>query len=634
MQVTRRDFLNGVAISVTAGLVPSALLHAEPKLAQRTLYYPPALSGMRGNHDGSFGNAHALGRGGKKFAVSAVPLAEEYDLVVVGAGISGLAAALFYQQRHGQQQRILILDNHDDFGGHAKRNELHSDEQTVLAYGGSESLQSPRSIWSERALSLIQDLGVDLDRLEAAFAVDFYPDLGLSRGVYFDRANFGVDKVVAGSPTRKVADDIPPERMNARSYTDFINDFPLSEADRQALIELHLNPHDYLAGLSVADKISWCDRNSYTTFLQDKVGLAESAIRYFQQQTNDFQAVGIDATSVSDARLCGLPGTSALGLPAMDAEQQAELDDPYIFHFPDGNASLARLLVRRLIPKVAPPGKSMEDVLLAVFDYSQLDVANTPVRLRLNSTAVQAANVQVDGEGRVDLAYVCDEQITRVRARHVVMAGYNMMIPYIVPEMPQAQKDALAQNVKLPLVYTKVVLRNWRAFKQLGVHDIYCPTAPFCEIKLDFPVSLGGYEHPRDPDKPIGLHMIMVPVMPGSGLSTREQARKGRAFLLGTPFAEFERLVREQLQGMLGSAGFDHQHDIAEITVNRWAHGYSYFFNGLFDDEEGADKIIQTARQPIGNISIANSDSDWNPYAHAAIDQAWRAVSELSGAGV
>lgn len=631
MQITRRDFLNGVAISVAAGLVPSALLRAEPALQHKALYYPPALTGLRGSHDGSFENAHALGRGGKHFDISSAKLAGEYDLVVVGAGISGLAAALFYQQLHGADSRILILDNHDDFGGHAKRNEFTVDDKMILAYGGSESLQSPRSIWSERALGVIRDLGVDLDRLEAHFDLDFYPDLGLSRGVYFDRANFGVDKVVSGSPTRKVADDIPPARMNARSYQDFINDFPLPEDERKALIRLHVEQVDYLSGMSVEEKVSWCDRNSYTTFLKDKVGLAESAIRYFQQQTNDFQAVGIDATSVTDARLCGLPGIEGLGLPPMDEEAQAELDDPYIFHFPDGNATLARLLVRRLIPHVAPPGTTMEDVQLAVFDYSKLDQDSAPVRLRLNSTVVQAANIEEAGKALVDVGYVREGTLSRVRARHVVMAGYNMMIPYIVPEMPQEQKDALAQNVKLPLVYTKVVIRNWRAFQKLGVHDVYCPTAPFCEIKLDFPVSMGGYEHPRDPDKPIGLHMIMVPTLPGSGLSARDQARKGRAYLLGTPFEVFERQVREQLQGMLGSAGFDHERDIAEITVNRWAHGYSYFANGLFDDEDEVERIIDQARKPIGNITIANSDSDWNPYAHAAIDQAWRAVGELTG---
>lgn len=630
--IKRRDFLNGVAISVAAGLLPINLLRADTRLQQQTLYYPPALTGLRGSHQGSFENAHALGRGGRLFDISEQALEAEYDLIVVGAGISGLAAAYFYQKQ-APAARILILDNHDDFGGHAKRNEFTVDGELNIGYGGSESLQSPRSIWSGAALGLIQDLGVDLDRMEQAFSRNFYPDLGLSRGVYFDRVNFGVDKMVSGSPTRKVADDIDPARMNARSYADFINDFPLSETDRKALIRLHTEAIDYLEGMSAEEKIAYCDSTPYPVFLRDKAGLKESAIRYFQQQTNDFLAVGIDATSVSDARTCGLPGIEHLGLPPLDEEYLAELNDPYIFHFPDGNATLARLLVRRLIARVAPAGNSMEDVILAKFDYSKLDEPDAKVALRLNSTVVKAVNIQDQdqGQARVDVGYVKDGALKRVRAKHVVMAGYNMMVPYIVPEMPETQKEALAKNVKMPLVYTKVVLRNWQAFKKLGVHDVYCPAAPYCVVKLDYPVSMGGYEHPHDPDKPIGLHMIFVPTLPGSGLSPRDQSRKGRAFLLGTSFAEFERMTREQLQGMLGSAGFEHERDIAEITVNRWAHGYSYFENGLFDDEDESAKIIEAARQRIGNIAISGSDADWNPYAHAAIDQALRAVQELTG---
>lgn len=629
--IKRRDFLNGVAISVAAGFLPVNMLRADAQLQHKALYYPPALTGLRGSHKGSYENAHALGRGGKQFDINSQAISGEYDLIVVGAGISGLAAAYFYRQQN-PQSRILLLDNHDDFGGHAKRNEFSADGELNLAYGGSESLQSPRSIWSERALAVISDLGVDLDRLEKAFQRNFYPDLGLSRGVYFDKANFGVDKLVSGSPTRKVADDIDPTRMNARSYADFINDFPLSEADRKGLIKLHTESIDYLAGMSLEEKIAYCDKTSYSAFLRDKVKLKLSAIRYFQQQTNDFLAVGIDATSVSDGRVCGLPGLEGMGLPPLDPEYLAELEDPYIFHFPDGNATLARLLVRKLIPSVAPQGNSMEDVLLAKFDYSKLDQKDAQVALRLNSTAVKAVNLSGPDAGKVDVGYVQEGTLYRVRAKHVVMAGYNMMLPYMIPEMSDQQKDALSQNVKMPLVYTKVLIKNWQAFKKLGVHDVYCPTAPYCVVKLNYPVSLGGYEHPSDPDKPIGLHMIMVPTLPGSGLSAREQARKGRAFLLGTSFDEFERLTREQLQGMLGSAGFDHERDIAAITVNRWAHGYSYFVNGLFDDEDESEKIIETARQKVGNIAISGSDSDWNPYAHAAIDQAFRAVSELLSA--
>jgi spermidine dehydrogenase len=625
MAITRRDFLNGVAISIAAGLTPMQILRASPQTANKTLYYPPAITGLRGNHPGSFEYAHQLGRDGKAFDFGSAPVEEEFDLVVVGAGISGLAAACFWQQMKGRQQRILLLDNHDDFGGHAKRNEFSSENGMILGYGGSESLQSPRSNFSPVALGLLQKLGVSIDNLEKAFDKTFYPDLNLSRGVYFDRKNFGVDKVVSGDPGRVVADDIPRDRLNGRSYEAFIGDFPLPESDRQALIALHTVNKDYLPGMSQEEKVDWLDKHSYSQFLREKVGLSEMAIRYFQQATNDFQAVGIDATSCSDARVCDLPGLNGMNLPPLDEESQADLDDPYVFHFPDGNASLARLMVRHLIPAVAP-GNDMNDIVMAQFDYSQLDRPESPVKLRLSSTGLHVANV---GD-KVEVSYINGVNVSKVRAGQVVMAGYNMMIPYLVPEMPQAQQEALKQNVKSPLVYSKVVIRNWQPFIKLGVHEVYSPTAPYSRVKLDYPVSMGGYQHPRDPNQPIGLHMVYVPTLAGSGLSPREQSRKGRALLLGTPFEVHEQMIREQLQGMLGAAGFDHQRDIQAITVNRWSHGYSYFLNGMFDDEDEAKKIIETARQPIGKIVIANSDSDWSPYANSAIDQAWRAVNELA----
>ncbi|OMQ21728.1 NAD(P)/FAD-dependent oxidoreductase [Serratia oryzae] len=625
MAITRRDFLNGVAISIAAGLTPMQILRASPQTANKTLYYPPAITGLRGNHPGSFEYAHQLGRDGKAFDFGSAPVEEEFDLVVVGAGISGLAAACFWQQMKGRQQRILLLDNHDDFGGHAKRNEFSSENGMILGYGGSESLQSPRSNFSPVALGLLQKLGVSIDNLEKAFDKTFYPDLNLSRGVYFDRKNFGVDKVVSGDPGRVVADDIPRDRLNGRSYEAFIGDFPLPESDRQALIALHTVNKDYLPGMSQEEKVDWLDKHSYSQFLREKVGLSEMAIRYFQQATNDFQAVGIDATSCSDARICDLPGLNGMNLPPLDEESQADLDDPYVFHFPDGNASLARLMVRHLIPAVAP-GNDMNDIVMAQFDYSQLDRPESPVKLRLSSTGLHVANV---GD-KVEVSYINGVNVSKVRAGQVVMAGYNMMIPYLVPEMPQAQQEALKQNVKSPLVYSNVVIRNWQPFIKLGVHEVYSPTAPYSRVKLDYPVSMGGYQHPRDPNQPIGLHMVYVPTLAGSGLSPREQSRKGRALLLGTPFEVHEQMIREQLQGMLGAAGFDHQRDIQAITVNRWSHGYSYFLNGMFDDEDEAKKIIETARQPIGKIVIANSDSDWSPYANSAIDQAWRAVNELA----
>lgn len=628
MSITRRDFLNGVAVTVVAGMAPWDILQAaQSSAALNSLYYPPAITGLRGSNDGSFEIAHELGREGVKFKIDTLPVEEEYDLIIVGAGISGLAAACFYQQKMGEDARILLLDNHNDFGGHAMRNEFTTPDGLLIGYGGSESLQSPKSLYSKEVMGLLKTLNVDIDKLSNSFDVDFYPNLGLSRGVYFDYENFGCDKVVSGDPGRAIADDIPPNRLNGRSNKDFINDFPLEEADRLALIELHDAPKDYLAGMSVEERVNYINSTSYTRFLTDKVQLSPQAIKYFQGRTNDFMAVGIDSTSCYDARICFLPGFDNLNLPPLAADELAEQDDPYIFHFPDGNASLARLMVRYLIPEVAS-GNNMDDIILAKFDYTKLDQPTSTTRLRLNSTVI---NVKNSAEGGVDVVYMSQEgKPHRLRAKQAIMAGYNMMIPYIVPELPEEQKTALRQNVKAPLVYTNVIISNWQPFVKLGVHEIYAPTAPYSRVKLDYPVNLGGYQHIQDPNQPICLHMVFVPTLPGSGLSAKEQSKMGRARLLGMPFDQHEEMIRHQLQGMLGDAGFDQQKDILAITVNRWPHGYSYAVNTLFDDEEKSEEIIEQARQPAGNITIANSDSNWDPYAHAAIDQAWRAVNELN----
>lgn len=620
MDITRRDFLNGVAITVAAGMTPLQILQAAPD----GRYYPPALTGLRGSHVGSFEVAHQMGWEKKVFNTDALPIHEEYDLVVVGGGLSGLSAAWFYRDKH-PNARILILENHDDFGGHAKRNEFSAGGRMILGYGGSESFQSPSHLYSQEVNGLLQKLGVNIKRFETAFDRQFYPNLGLSRAVFFDKENFGEDKLVTGDPTPMVADDIAPDQLHARPIKAFINDFPLPQADRTALIALHETPKDYLSGKTVDEKIAYLEATSYRDFLLKDAGISAGAVKYFQSRTNDFMALSIDVVAAYDAYNVGFPGFAALNLPPISEEAKVEMEDPYIYHFPDGNASLARLLVRSLIPSVAP-GNTMDDIVLATFDYAKLDQPKAPVRLRLNSTAVSVRNV---GDG-VNIGYKRGDQLVQVRGKHCIMACYNMMIPYLLRDLSTEQAHALSQNVKFPLVYTKVVIRNWKSFQKLGVHEIYAATQPYSRIKLDYPVSMGGYEHPRDPNQPIGLHMVYVPTSPNSGMNARDQARAGRGRLFGESFEHLEAQLRDQLQRMLGPGGFNHQTDILAITVNRWSHGYACFANSLFDDADECEAWMNLARKPVGRVSIANSDAAWSAYAHAAIDEAWRAVGEVS----
>ena len=603
---------------------PPASTPLDQLRAETARYYPPALTGLRGSHPGAFEVAHRLAREGETFDFSGKPVEEEYDLVVVGGGISGLAAAWFYREAHGDAAKILILENHDDFGGHAKRNEFSVDGHPMLiGYGGSEAMEAPHENFSETVARLMQTLGVDIDRFDTAFDQGLYAGLGLSFGVFFDRENFGKDRLVAGSPLGSGADPTPGNTAKTKPIPEFVGAFPLSQDAMKRLTDFFAAPKDYLAGKSDDEKIAHLESTSYRDYLKLDAGLGEEGVKYFEGQTLDYLAFGIDAVSAYDAMDSGYPGFSGLGLPAEDEEAS----EPYIYHFPDGNASIARLLVRSLIPAVAA-GSTMEDIVLADFDYSKLDQADQPIRIRLSSTAVGVHNAP-DGKGPVDIGYVQGGTLHRVQGKQCVLACYNMIIPYLMPELPDAQKEALAENVKVPLVYVNVVIRNWQSFVKLGVQQIYSPTAFFSLTKLDYPVALGGYTNPRSPDEPMVLHMVHAPAVPNQGLSMVDQNRMGRQKLLEMTFDDFEQKVTDQLDRMLGGGGFQSSRDIAAITVNRWPHGYARVANSLFDKESDGPPIYEVARARAGQVAIANSDAGWNAFFHEAIDQAWRAVGEL-----
>jgi len=181
--ITRRDFLNGVACAiVAAGIAPGT------SVGQTDSPYPPARTGYGGSRPADFAVAHGV-RDGRRYDLGRQAVTEHYD-VVIGAGIGGLASA-YYLRRANPQPRVLILDNHDDFGGYARRNEFNVDGRLLVGYGGSESMEGPKTRWTRVARECVAGLGVDLDRFETAFQRHLYPGLGLSSGLFFPREIYG-----------------------------------------------------------------------------------------------------------------------------------------------------------------------------------------------------------------------------------------------------------------------------------------------------------------------------------------------------------------------------------------------------------------------------------------------------------
>jgi len=627
-KITRRDFVNGASVALgTVLAAPNTILSEMLRVAEvgyapekKAGYYPPAKTGLRGDHDGSWETAHAL-RDGKKWT-SAKKDEESYDLIVVGAGISGLAAAYFYRQQAGEKARILILDNHDDFGGHAKRNEFTSGEKRLIGYGGTQSIAGPK-LYSVQAKQLFADLGIEVRRFETYNDRKFYARHGLGEAMFFDKETFGADRLAAGfNGYRRVPSG------------EFLAVAPLSDAAKKDLVRLYTEKVDYLSGTDAATKKAYLAKISYQDYLLKNVKVEPELVSYFRSSMYGLFGVGIDAVPAGDmAGLDELPGFEGLGIvdrdgPGISLEVTRQGEEPYIYHFPDGNASIARLLVRRLVPGVAP-GNTMEDIVEAKFDYAKLDEEKKPVRVRLNSTVVRARNLDEKKQG-VEVIYIRDAEARAVRGKACILACWNMLIPYLCPEMPEAQRQGLAYNVKVPLVYTNVQIRNWRALDKLKVHRIVCPASMFSAIEMDFPVSMGGYEFTQSPEQPCVLHLQHVPVGPGA--TAREMQRAGRTKLYGTSFETFERAIREQLARALDEGGFDVARDIEAITVNRWPHGYSYEYLSLFDPEWPKGQAPhEIGRQPFGNIHIANSDAGMFAYTNEAIDQGWRAATEIAG---
>ena len=626
-KIARRDFINGTLMVAGASMLPFKSTSQAVMAALKPEYYPPALTGLRGSHPGSNEHAHSQAWTKQTDWGPTTDLKEEYDLVVVGGGLSGLSAAYFYQQEHGRDKKVLILDNHDDFGGHAKRNEHTIDGDTRLGEGGSESFEYPHE-FSETVLNLLNDLGVDMDRFKTAYDTDFFKRHNLGAVTYFNKRIFGEDKVVK-HPFCDYPGFVEGLLRPTLSHEKAVQQSPLSKKGKQQLLRvLKGNPHTLKA-----PKKEWRQyirTRSYFDYLQTTLGVDDPGVlRMARHSVVDYGgtpemitmeeafesgALGLDYFSWRDVMEVGNDGGYIKNTSTYSVK------NPFIHHFPDGNATIARMLVKKMIPDVGP-GENVEEIVLSKFKYAELDKSSNSVRVRLNSTVV---NVQHGGDpyssSDVFVNYISDNKSYQVKGKGVVMACYNMMIPHLVPDLPKKQDAALRRLSKIPLQYTTVGLKNWRAMKEMGIGMAMSPGNLHQAVGMDFPISIGGYEYTKTPDDPCILHMRCCLLGETVGAPRLEQYCEARYRMLGLQFKDYEEEIRAHFNGMLPKELFDFDRDVESITVNRWAHGYTV---------GGPEGSVKKGRQPFGRITIANCDSAPGADAKTAIDMASRAVNEL-----
>jgi spermidine dehydrogenase len=609
-KITRRNFINGTLLASGASMLPFKVVDSQAALVGLdSSYYPPALTGLRGSHPGSNDHAHALAWGGRAAGRSTTKLSERYDLVVVGGGISGLAAAYFFQQQHGADKKILILDNHDDFGGHAKRNEHVISGKTYISYGGSQSIVEPKYA-DQVVLDMFEDIGIDLQRFTTAYDMGFHKRHGLGGVTYFNEEIFGEDKLVQ-HPYCNYPNYVEGLLGGKLSREEAAAQAPLSKKGKAQLLRV-LNGGLHTLDVQEADLQDYINSHSYFDYLQKTLAVDDPGVlRMARHSGLDWGSVSTELMSIAGAKSCGAMGFSPKAV--------YDEDNPYIYHFPDGNAGIARALVKKLISGVAK-GRNAEALVLAQFNYAELDRPSNPVRLRLNSTVV---NVRHGGDSasasEALVSYVNGKQSFQVRGRNVVMACYNMMIPHIVSDLPAEQAAALKLQTKSPFVYTSVGLRNWRGMKDSGIGVAMSPGNMHQAVLMDFPVSMGGYNFTDSADEPCVIQMISCPF--GTfGAEPEVQFRQARRRMLSLQFDDYEKEIRRHLSGMLAKDLFDFNRDVASISVNRWAHGYTF---------GGPGDSVRVGRQPFGRITVANCDSGPGADAKTAVMMAHRAVNEL-----
>jgi len=617
--ITRRDFLGSVL------LASGSLLLGDATPAQLVAGNEFTGFGGVGEYSNSNGNTWDVLEAGHAIRNSAydplpkdvVDTGETYDCVVIGGGISGLAAALFFQRDATPGMKCLILENHPIFGGEAKQNEFLVDGKRLISHQGSAifQLQYPHSFLAR----FYESIGLKAPNLtyqrwsgpdpEFPLSTTPYQATGLQHGQY----GFWFGAKFVRKPGMWLVDPVGKSLQGA----------PISNATRLEWLR-------WLKGEPVEKK----------KFERPKVE-GDAISRYLDSITLEqhyIERFGLSRETVQTFLSPVEGGGSGLGPDALSgySDYAFEMLHPLPEEnggsdqmFPGGNATIARLMLKTLIPNAIEGANDVQGVCRNQVNFASLDIPGSTTRIRLSSTAIHVAH---DGDpnkaGSVTVAYLSGGKLYKVKARSVVMAGGCWTTKHILKGLPETHRTAYAQFYRSPCMMANVAVRNWRFLYQMGMTGCrwFEGIGNYMEVRK---LALTGIEESTiGPDSPIVLTLKVLYSYPGH--ATEEQGNQGRREMLGTSFKDYERRIREQFSEMFAGVGFDAGRDIAGIVLNRWGHAYLSPQPGFFFGRDGRPAPRETLRSaPFGRIAFANTDLAGAMDHRYSILEAQRAVRQL-----
>ena len=614
--ITRRDFVYGSSLFLSSAVVgcgkstdKQPLSNSDYSFDVSDNWYGP---GGIGDYAKSHGNtpeliktAHEIRSG--RFntgTTNAIDSGEEYDLVVVGGGFSGLSAA-YHFNRLNPAGRVLILDNHPLFGGEAKRNDFDVNGVHISGPQGSNDFGLPSATGGPDDYFSALNLPLEFNYAEpGGSATGMRIPIDNYDYMTWQEKRYDVGHFFNGAVNPWIK-DVWETGLNLTPWSTEVKD----AFTRVRSIEIE--------DQNGKDMDRWLDSITLKSYYEEELGLPPEVTSFYDPIMASIIGFGCDALSAYWGKYFDMPGFKKPELYGEDLLQS----------FPGGNTGIARHFVKKLNPD-AIDGTSFEEVLFGKIAFDQLDRDDKPVRMRLNSTAVSVEHTsQVNGNERVQIIYVKNGELNQLKAKAVVMASGGWVNRHVLKDLPSEYHVAYGKFGHSPVLVANVALTNWRFLERLGVSAaIWSEGFGFtCNIRR--PMIVGGKSQPLHPDKPIVLTFYAPIFKPGLG--RKEQGVVSRAELLNTSFTDYERQIREQMTTMFSVGGFDPAQDIAGIILNRWGHAYVNPDLGFMFGADGNIAPPDVIRKPYGRIAIGHSELRGHQYWSGAAGEGRRAVEAL-----